>query len=644
MIPPSSYAFRRTEFHPHLLSYRPDIDGLRAVAVLAVVVYHAFPSLMKGGFIGVDIFFVISGYLISSILLAQIKSGDFSILQFYQRRIARIFPALVLVLISCLAFGWIALLPDEYKALALHVVSGSLFVSNLTLWSESSYFDVAAEMKPLLHLWSLGVEEQFYILWPIFIYYCARRNIVGCIAAAAIFSFGFNVFQSFYHPVADFYSPLTRFWELQAGALLACTGPRTRLPSAAANVISICGALSIAVGLFIVDAGRPYPGVLGLVPVFGAVAIIAAGKDAFFNRAMLSNAPIVYLGLISYPVYLWHWPLLSFARIVESSNPSVSARLLAVASSIVLGFLTHKLIEKPLRNAPICKKTTSIMLAVSLGLVACFAGFVYVKQGIPSRTGANPVVLYPGDLGRDPYLTYIGKNFSRCMDVKLRELSVLDAGYGYRCFQSKPGSSIEVLLLGDSHAEHLLPGLAEQLKGINVGSLIQPGLPSEDSDLFKNVIPAVANDQSIKVVVISAMWSDKINRFMTAPEIGIHKMIKAFTERGKRVYILDDIPAYPYSPEKCMYGRRLSTGTERCGMTIDEYNAQRVGWIGAVQRALVGEPAAHFVSVSHLLCTFAACSMVMDNELLYRDSNHLSVVGSKMLMEKLMQGGFHFGY
>jgi len=218
---------REAQFPGHLEhpKYRPDIDGLRALAVLSVVLYHAhaFPKVLKGGFIGVDIFFVISGFLISTIIFSGLERGSFSFFDFFCRRIRRIFPALLLVLISCYAFGWFVLLADEYKQLGKHIAAGAGFVSNFVLWTESGYFDAGAETKPLLHLWSLGIEEQFYIVWPLILWWAWKKkfNLFTITLVLAFFSFGLNLAKYRVNGVADFYSPQTRFWELLAGALLA---------------------------------------------------------------------------------------------------------------------------------------------------------------------------------------------------------------------------------------------------------------------------------------------------------------------------------------------------------------------------------------------------------------------------------------
>lgn len=626
------------------IPYRADIDGLRALAVLSVVIYHAFPSVLTGGFIGVDIFFVISGYLISSILIKDLKSARFSISGFYQRRIIRLFPALIAVLLFCVVFGWLALLPDEYKSLAKHVVSGAGFVANLTLWSEASYFDVAAEAKPLLHLWSLGVEEQFYLVWPIVLLMVWKKHTWLTVSLLTIIcaSFALNVYQVSNNPTADFYSPLTRFWELLVGALIAANIDGVSLKKKSANAISICGMVLIVLGLVTVTSKDAFPGLLALIPVSGAAMLIVSGRQAVANRIILSNPVMVGIGVISYPLYLWHWPLLSFSRIVESATPGLTIRVTALFLSLILAFSTYKFIEIPFRKGKVGRRQSVLVLSSAMILIASFSVIVYVADGFSERSGANPVVHHPADLGRDPYLQYITNHFSRCADPVLLNSSVLDTSYGFRCFQSQPDTPIEVLLLGDSHAEHWLPGLSDQLNGVNVGSLIQPDLPSMDSVLFKNAIPVISSRKNIKTVVISVMWMDKINKATVDPAKKLKEMISEFARSGKKVYVLDDIPAYDFGPEKCMYGRRFSTKTEACEMSVLQYESQKEFYSSVLSEVVKGNEQVTFVPVSSFLCGESTCKMLVDDTLIYRDTNHLNIVGSKLVMSKIVQGGFGF--
>ena len=383
------------QLHP---TYRSDIDGLRALAVLSVVLFHAFPEILPGGFTGVDVFFVISGFLISTILYSNLEAGRFSILDFYGRRIRRIFPALILVLASCYALGWFVLLPDEFAQLGKHMAGGAGFVQNFILWGESGYFDNSAETKPLLHLWSLGIEEQFYIVWPILLWlgYRLRLNLLSITVLIAIISFalnirGINVTKDL---TATFYSPQTRFWELLIGGTAAYltlypnikfkhrisrvlksvhsawiaivwdsqkqiekqvlasafTATEARLKYfSGANLCSIAGLLLLILGMILINKHRAFPGWWALMPTIGAVLLIIAGPLAVINRTLLSNKLMVALGLISYPLYLWHWAILSFLRIMQGEVPLWWYRVLAVLLAVGLSILTYKFIEKPIR-------------------------------------------------------------------------------------------------------------------------------------------------------------------------------------------------------------------------------------------------------------------------------------------------------
>lgn len=349
--------------HP---KYRPDIDGLRAVAVLSVVFFHAFPEVKSGGFIGVDIFFVISGFLISTIIFENLEKDSFSFAGFYARRIKRIFPALLLVLTTCAVIGWFALLANEYKQLGWHILGGAGFLSNFVLWQESGYFDAHADTKPLLHLWSLGIEEQFYIVFPLLVWliWRARLNPLTLTFIIALISFLLNLKGIDKDATAVFYSPQTRVWELLCGSLLAWLALHppamlTRLASrlddwlgmlihrpappadgrVLANVLAFFGLLLVTYGVIRINKKLTFPGLWALVPVLGATLLIAAGPRAWINRRLLANRMMVWFGLISFPLYLWHWPLLSFARIMQSELPGVSIRIAAVLLSVLLAWL-----------------------------------------------------------------------------------------------------------------------------------------------------------------------------------------------------------------------------------------------------------------------------------------------------------------
>ena len=293
--------------------YRPDIDGLRALAVMAVIIFHTFPKLLPGGFVGVDIFFVISGYLITQIILSDLGSGKFSAASFYARRIRRIFPALIVVLIATFALGWYYLLPAELVSLGKNILASALFSANLMLLSEVGYFDVAAHLKPLLHLWSLGIEEQFYLVWPWLLWALPRTWLTPAMVLAIAASFALDVSMVEHHPSETFYLPFTRAWELLAGAVLV-RFPRAK--NANNELIAFAGIVAIEGSFFLLDARSVFPGWAAVLPVGGTMLLLQS-EASLVNRFALANRLAVGVGLISYPLYLWHWPLLVFAEIFK---------------------------------------------------------------------------------------------------------------------------------------------------------------------------------------------------------------------------------------------------------------------------------------------------------------------------------------
>jgi peptidoglycan/LPS O-acetylase OafA/YrhL len=372
-------------------NYRPDIDGLRAVAVLSVVIFHAFPdeAWLPGGFIGVDVFFVISGYLISKILFSEIEQHRFSLASFYGRRIRRIFPALAVCLAAVLAYGFVVLLPSELAQLGKQVFFGASFLSNFALWSESGYFDSTATSKPLLHLWSLGIEEQFYILWPplLWIAFKLKAAIGRLIVGLLVASFAVNIALSLTDMSSDFYLPVSRFWELLAGATLAWRRD-IALNAGLKHVISLAGIAAILVSARLFTSDMRFPGWLALLPVAGSVAIILAGQNAFVNRTILSNRVAVSVGLISYPLYLWHWPLIAFSYVIRGKPPTSFMAFGIVIASLLLAWATYRFIESPVRFSSNRVRHTQIVAACVAVLGACGLA-VWVTGGVPQRFSAS---------------------------------------------------------------------------------------------------------------------------------------------------------------------------------------------------------------------------------------------------------------
>jgi len=388
-------------------TYRPDIDGLRCIAVLLVVAFHLFPQIVRGGFIGVDIFFVISGYLITSILFGSMRKGTCSVLTFYQRRIRRIFPALIAVLAATFAVGWFLLSPEELTSLSQTLIGGASFSANLVLLRQIGYFDISAESKPLLHLWSLGVEEQFYIVWPLILYVAYKRklNLLTLSCTLALASFILNVAFVGKRPDETFYLPVTRAWELGIGVALVFLRDIAGRPSlarfsartesflgtviwdldrgdqprnVASELRSVTGVILIAIGAFGLTSRTPFPGYAALLPVVGAALLISA-EDALFNRKVLSSGPFVFLGLISYPLYLWHYPLIAYARLIDDQAPAWPTRLGIAAASILLAWLTYRFVERPIRfgfvtRARIVQLSTAMVTLTLIGAATVYEG------------------------------------------------------------------------------------------------------------------------------------------------------------------------------------------------------------------------------------------------------------------------------
>ena len=438
--------------------YRPDIDGLRAIAVLAVLGFHAFPRFCPGGFVGVDIFFVISGYLISTIIFDDVASGRFTYAGFYSRRIRRIFPSLVTVLLAVLVVGLLLDFSTEFARLGIHVAAGAAFLSNLILWRESGYFDIDSAYKPLLHLWSLGVEEQFYIVWPLVIAAVSGRRILWVVAAILLVSFATNIAIVGSEPAAAFFLPVTRFWELMIGSLLAYSAHARLWVPQRRDALSVIGFILLLISLSLINKETVFPGWAALVPTLGTAALIAAGPDARLNRILLANKAAVFVGLISYPLYLWHWPILSFMTVSEGEL-SRGLRLAAVGISFGLAYITYVVIEKPLRFG----RFGSLKVA---GLSVALLMLGVIEIVLPSRLNpdnrsafasyfenAPPAYKYATD--RDLFVFWRHECDFYDLVTKVAKASISS--------QCTTGRGQSVLLWGDSHIQHLNPGLRAAL-------------------------------------------------------------------------------------------------------------------------------------------------------------------------------------
>jgi len=504
--------------------YRADIDGLRAIAVVAVVIHHAFPQLLPGGFVGVDIFFVISGYLISTIILRDLESGRFSFGTFYVRRIKRIFPALLLVLATTMVMGWYRLIPADYEELGKHLLGGAAFVSNFVLWQEAGYFDEASSSKPLLHLWSLAIEEQFYLLWPLALYLLHRWRLsaMRSIAAILLLSFLYGLTLVGQHPTAAFFNPAARVWELMMGALLAAmhlhpagwrglqgsTSPARALAHGqGSSWVAWAGGLLLVLGFVLVNPQRAFPGAWALLPTLGTVLLIAAGPHSLISRTLLASKPMIWIGLISYPLYLWHWPLLTFAHLRAGETPPWFIQLGWVGASVLLAWLTYQWIEKPVRFGRLNRRTVTAALCMAMVGVAAAGTTIHQRGGFDERY--PPSVRELLSRGGLRAVTQ-GWRLNDCMLEFERPAS----DYKDFCIEEKRPL---IFLWGDSHAGSLYPGF----KALQEGGRYEFGIGERSSAGCPPVLGAEArplctslNDNAIQairevrpdVVLLYAIW------------------------------------------------------------------------------------------------------------------------------------------
>jgi len=643
--------------HPHnALAYRPDVDGLRALAVLSVIAFHAAPHTVEGGFVGVDIFFVISGYLISGIILQNLQRGTFSFTDFYARRIKRIFPALLLMLTAVAAFGWFVLFPDEHDEVSKHIAGGAGFVSNIVLWREAGYFARNADLKPLLHLWSLGIEEQFYFLWPLFLYcgYQLRLKLLPWIVAGTLISFGLNILRIAASPETTFYLPPTRFWELLIGGTLAHAQifHRAALEKNLQRIFftrdaqAACGLLLIVASLLLVNRHLLFPGWWALLPTVGAFLLIAAGPDAWINQKILGNRTAVAIGLISYPLYLWHWPLLAFMHILYPGKAPPALIAGAVAMAFVLATLTYRFIELPIRKIPATPRL-AIPLAASVALIGAvgYLGFIHVltprsmAYGVARFTQPSEEKAFTG-----PHLENIATESGRLM-VQRGDVTK------------------QIMFMGDSHMEQYYPRIDELIgsERVTTYSAAFATLPGciPIVGVKENYHPRCgaevdlaiqyAQRPEVEAIVISSNWYgyfvdpiDHYSYYFQDQEYSgslllgtegyeralasLQRMIGQFVSSGKKVYLLLQIPVGDAMDPRHMVERDLRGLNFQANIPRIEKAPLIAAYAPLVSRLkqIGQETGAILIDPMEELCSADTCPVVTPTgEPTYRDPGHL---------------------
>ncbi len=629
--------------------YRADIDGLRAVAIVLVLFFHAFPEWIPGGYIGVDVFFVISGYLISSIILLKLNSEKFSVMDFYVRRIRRIFPALFIVLFTILAAGWFMLFSNEYTMVGKHIAASTAFIQNIILREEAGYFDITGEKKPLLHLWSLGLEEQFYFFWPLILilfHKSGRKKLLPTIVLILV-SFVSCYLKTPVRPEKAFYSLSYRCWELLAGGILAIYFPR--IGKRSSHIYSFIGLGLILIPAFIFDNKSLFPGWRALLPVSGAFLIILAGQAAHLNRLLLSNKGMVAVGLISYPLYLWHWPLLSFARIVYSEVPPVTVRLFLVFVSVILAWLTYKAIEIPLRK--LNSKLAVISLTTAMVLIGASGFIVFKNNGFPDRV-TKQNIKEPQDYDR------INQANDFCKDSVLSQFdSDIRKNVDF-CHSEKDPKNADVLVIGDSHANRLYVGLKEADTSrhyLNVGrSTCMPfygvdastksGIKLKCLPAFDRILDYAIDPASPKTILILAYYAryfeGQFNLSLSQEEFAkrIDLTFQKLSASDKKIVFIWDAPSLPMDPELCQprLWRPFKEVSSRCEFPLEKHLSSSA-YTSTIKEILRKYPDIKQFDPSEVLCHSGKCFGASESLIFYTDQHHLNSDGAKMVATELIK-------
>ena len=599
------------------MSYRPDIDGLRALAVSLVVVFHLFPGAAPGGFYGVDVFFVISGYLITGIILREIAGGEFRFRRFYARRVRRLFPALFTVLAAVLALGSVVMFPVDLKALGVDTLASIFFVPNLLYGNEGGYFKVLAESKPLLHLWSLGVEEQFYLAWPLLLVITRAKYRIWILVILAALSFEYGIYLGKADPTMAFYSPLSRLWELGVGGVLAALG----VERSGRELLSAAGLVVIAASAALLGSHPRFPGLWAALPVAGTAMVIAGGSR------VLGRAPFVAIGRISYPIYLWHWPLFTLSSSLHGRG--YPARLGLIAATLVLASLTYRFVEIPFQRGR-WRQRLFPAAGAAMALAGCAGLVLFQAGGFPSRFSRQirPVLTLMD------YDYTAGTRYGECW---LTEEPF--ARYRHRCRIGR------VLVWGDSQAAMLSPGLRPVFGEVAqfTRSSCPPVLGAGSRSCMtsnRNIIEAIAGLHP-DMVVLDAAWFDYED--YSDPDAGFLKSLATTLghlrdDKIEHVVVLGPVPTWLPGLPAIAYDYWKNTGNlpDRLPPNPHPYRLADCA-LARVARA----HGAQFVSLYDRLCDGHGClthTPAGRSDLLSWDYAHLTRAGADFVAGGIWSG------
>jgi peptidoglycan/LPS O-acetylase OafA/YrhL len=637
------------------MNYRREIDGLRAIAVLPVILFHAGFNAFSGGFVGVDVFFVISGYLITSIILFEKEAGTFSLVKFYERRARRILPALFIMLVACVLFAWSWLLPSDMKKFSESVAAVSIFASNILLWQQSGYFDTAAELKPLLHTWTLAVEEQYYLLFPLFIiltWRLGKRWIVGLLAVAALFSLAAAQWGAYNEPASTFYLLPTRGWELAIGALTAFL--LVHRPSVSLNTcglmqqaLSALGLALIAYAVFAFNKNTPLPSLYTLIPTVGtALVIICAAPTTLMGRLLGSRA-LVGIGLISYSAYLWHQPMFAFFRLLRLSEPSQIMRAVLVFSAVVLSYFSWRYIEKPCRNREKVSGTNILILGVSGSLFFFVFGLSgYYSDGYSETRFGEREVTFRNYIKPEvePKINCIQGFFDT--DIK-------------PCLVGAEQSEVVFAAIGDSHLGQWIDVLDDIGRKENISFIVYSKASCASATLnyyyealhreywectaWKEKVLTDLEKRQPSAILLTASSAGYVKFDGGFPSLqdwraGVGHFIGRVSLGGRKIFWLIDNPRFwNYNPWSCYERSYILEQSAFDGCKERREKAVNKFLVDSEIKVLSKIENVTIIDFTNFYCDGNFCNSIINNMPVMRDSNHLTRVATFMREDKLSE-------
>lgn len=635
-------------------TYREDIDALRGISVAMVVLFHAVPGFFPGGFIGVDVFFVISGYLITSIMLLSHGNDSFSLADFYARRIRRIFPAMLLVLAVALILGWLFLFPDEYRQLGRHVRSSSIFLLNFDLINELGYFDVESTYKPLVHFWTLSIEEQYYLFWPILLlgFLKISKEPEWFFLGIVVISFLLNLyFVNGYQDEVYFHTG-TRLWQLAVGSLLAAISVTREFPER--KSLFVLGVSVIILAGFVINEDSLYPGVLALMPVGGAVLVIIS------NAKFPTYLGLSALGLISYSLYLWHWLLISFSHIYLGREPGALAMIFIVVISIAMAYLSFRYVE-PLRY----RKNVVRGLLLAAIAVGCSGLYVELNDGVPGRDAVAYYVESDHQFTRTPPVD------DQCNSYAENELG--EERLFHYCRAKNLGASKVIALVGDSHAHAWFPGLAEVAEKHGFGTLLLansscPPFPGFEwgrnekerakcQSSIEQIVELLSVDSRIEKIILTsrgptyihgevdgvftdASVAESLEKFKDRSRLNYDTYFSGFQETLSRINHLKHVQQVFYlleNPELDFLSKEViprpfdyfDISVNRNYMDRDLYLKRMAKYREIVSN--LESPKLQLLDPLDALCDESRCYSFIGENFVYADDDHFSVYGSRLV-------------